>query len=85
MSNRLRIGTRSIMITYSDNREKAATNTINTDLIDNLSWTFVSLYHDTEALAMVRFDLVGIWISKYILEDLKIYMFYKVRKLKNLT
>ena len=36
MSNRLRIGTRSIMITYSDNREKAETNTINTDLIDNL-------------------------------------------------
>ena len=36
MSNRLRIGTRSIMITYSDNREKPKTNTtVNTYSIDN--------------------------------------------------
>ena len=36
MSNRLRIGTRSIMITYSDNREKAKTNaTVNTYSIVN--------------------------------------------------
>ena len=38
MSNRLRIGTRSIMITYSDNREKPKTNTtVNTYFIDNRS------------------------------------------------
>ena len=47
MSNRLRIGTRSIMITYSDNREKAKTNaTVNTYSIVNrkISETIALIY-----------------------------------------